>query len=567
MNRATMFAVLGILLATAKANLTETTTFVDVPPSLLDTVGDILPERSHAGAAYVSETYSPNLLVSDACQVFVTFVWEGAGYRNSLGYFTFRDEPDGSVTILSRGIIWDDVSFPSQGSMTTGDTTVLRDENGDPRTFASGEKVGFFVVADGYNTEPLIRDWAAGDASPAIPAATPAGNEDWGRGCYTTIERLNPEFQGGSTELARHVAMVRMDGISGFLDGEPFLLTGFEDLNRAASSDDDFNDCVFIVSSNPISAIGTSEVFVYAEGDPDNDGVSGTDDHFPNDSSRTLTTRFPDSGFHVLGYEDSYPSRGDADYNDAVVAYVFETVTDAAGDVKDVLATFHLVARGAGFDSRFGLHMPGIPESATGTVRLQRFLSGGAVESPPDRTITFLRTTGQRRIADLFPSTKAALPPASGSAFTNTSTTQLERNAASVRLHIEFDAAVSASALGVAPYDVYFATIRGDGERDVHLPGRPAFSDRPSGLPAESGADSFLDDQGFPWVIRIPTDFRFPLEKVRISTAYPRFDAWRTTTGSQDADWYTNPGSANVLSSQLAAYIPARAWTVTLPAR
>ena len=68
--------------------------FVSVPSSVTNTIGTILPESSNAGAAYLSQVYSPNLVVSETATVSVTFLWEGAGYRNTLGYFTYRDHPD-----------------------------------------------------------------------------------------------------------------------------------------------------------------------------------------------------------------------------------------------------------------------------------------------------------------------------------------------------------------------------------------------------------------------------------------------------------------------------------------
>ena len=76
MHRVAIILLFAILLrGAARATLTPDVTFVEIPSSVLTTVGDILPESSNAGAAYVSESYSPNLVVTEACNVFVTFVW------------------------------------------------------------------------------------------------------------------------------------------------------------------------------------------------------------------------------------------------------------------------------------------------------------------------------------------------------------------------------------------------------------------------------------------------------------------------------------------------------------
>lgn len=131
-------------------------TFNPVPQSVVDTIGYLLPEKSNAGAAFLSESYSPNLVISELANVEVTFLWEGAGYRNTLWWFTYSDLPDGSVEILDSSLLIPDASFPPQGSSASGDTYFLKNSDGTQRQFQPGEKVAFFLVADGCNKEPLI---------------------------------------------------------------------------------------------------------------------------------------------------------------------------------------------------------------------------------------------------------------------------------------------------------------------------------------------------------------------------------------------------------------------------
>lgn len=113
------------------------------------------------------------------------------------------------------------------------------------------------------------------------------------------------------------------------------------------------------VQSGPASALVADESAVYSVGDADGDGVIDVRDAYPNDSTRAVVARFPTSAYHVLGFEDLYPTVGDADYNDAVVVFAFEQVTNTAGEVKDIGAVFHLIARGSAFDHLLGLHLPG----------------------------------------------------------------------------------------------------------------------------------------------------------------------------------------------------------------
>jgi LruC domain-containing protein len=363
--------------------------------------------------------------------------------------------------------------------------------------------------------------------------------------------------------------MVWFPGHPQFQSGEDFLLLGFEDLNRRVNSDDDFNDCVLVVTANPLSAIQTTNAFHYIPGDPDGDNVFGMDDYYPNDPDRALITRYPSHRSKVIGLEDKYPELGDADYNDCLLTYDFKVITDQDGDVSDILGTFHLVARGAALDHRVGLHLPNLPATATGSVHIERFLSDDALTQNLDstRTVQDMINLDNRQIVDLFASTRNALPPIVGN-FTNTLTNAVERPAASCRVLIQFNTPASSAAIGSPPYDLYFAVQHNEGEYDIHFPGYSGFASRPTSLPQETGVTSFIDDSGAPWMIEIPprTQWQFRLELQPINVAYPLFDTWRFSDGTQARNWYLTPtNSPGVLSQPMDVYVPARSWTLDLP--
>ncbi len=539
--------------------------FVTIPASVQNTVATVLPEASAVGNSYLSSVYDPNLVISEPATVTITFVHEGAGYKNTLGYFTYQTNGE-DITIVDRQLIFPNASFEDPnlgwggGTMQAGDTATLRDVNGAVRTFQPGEHIAFFVVANGWNGLG-VSGWE--ELDPGIPHADPAGNAGVGSGIYTTLDALNPEAVTAPS-LSRHVAMVGMTGDPQFLDGSPFVLVGFEDLNRAGSSDEDFNDLVFVASSTPETAIATTNILTYDPNanDPDADGVTGMQDYFPQDGERATVVRTPATGLSSIAFEDQYPSVGDADYNDVVVRFALEEVLDSAGDLKELVGTFHLVARGAGFDHNFGINLPGMPVGVTGSVRIERFGSDGVNTVEPDEPVlTYLVGDGAGgqtlRVDDVFPSTSAALPA------TNTDQEVPAAPPASARVVITFDTAIARAPLGVAPFDPFIQVHHGLERWDVHLPGKTAFADRPAGLPSESGVPSFVDASFHPFAMLVPRDWRFPLEKVNLHNAYPPFTTWRSSLGQLATNWYLSPQtSGSIITQPVAFTMHDRAWLV-----
>lgn len=545
---------------------------LSVPTAVINTIGDVLPESGAVNAAYLSGSFDANLLLDEDAEVFVSFMHEGAGYKNSLGYFTYVVE-NSKIKITSSQLLFPNASYADYnkgwggGKLATGDTVTLRDAEGAPTVFEQGTRIGFFVVSDGF-VSGTVKGWSGPGSLPFTDSAQNAAS--WGS-VFTSIDELNPEMSTGRTDVARHVALVSMKGIAGFLDAEPFVLVGFEDQRRDKGSDNDFNDLVFVVRSNPPEAISTDNVasFDPNDPDPDEDGVEGVSDSYPEDGERAVSVRTPPTSYQTLAFEDSYPTIGDADYNDVVVQYAFEEVYDAAGKLKDLAGTFHLVARGATYDHRFGIALHGVPEGVTGTLRAQRVTSDGTVTTDAATPLSdWLKPDADGkptiRLDHIFASTLAALP----GEFTNTAVSEPDVDPASMRFVLTFDEAIDRSELGAVPFDPFIQVVHGTELYDIHRPGRAAFPDRPAGLPEESGSVTFIDDESYPWAILVPYDWRWPLEKVHIGGhgqndgAYSRFHTWRASFGWESTDWYTEPRGSGFTIDPIGDAVRVRPWTL-----
>ena len=245
----------------------------EVSQQILSTISDVLPEGRAVAAEFLDPTYTPFVTLSKDAEISTTFVDEGAGYRNSLGYFSFSSDAfdgmtkadidlDGSGVIsLNELASVDSVDFGyvfpnsskkgSGGRLTAGDTVEL----GEGRTFEAGTNVGFFLGQNTWNGSGIRTSQQRGSSEVQT---------------MYSVDFLNPEASAGmgygddsSANSSRHAALM----FAG--EERTNMILGFEDLNRVNRnandfryrSDEDFNDAIFIVSSTPFDALEGSNVY------------------------------------------------------------------------------------------------------------------------------------------------------------------------------------------------------------------------------------------------------------------------------------------------------------------
>ena len=257
-------------LAAAIDELPDDMTLESVSDGLLETVGEALPEGRATGANFLNPNYNPDLPLFSDSQLSVTFIDEGAGYRNSLGYYAYADgafdgltkgdvDTDGSGVVsleelLAINSVEADYVFPNAsksgagGQLLTGNTTLLNDGS----VFQAGTNIGFFLTQNGWTGSDVRTSWNGGDVQTMF-----------------TTDFLNPEAAAtataatdSSTNNSRHTAMLFSSG------AQNEVILGFEDLNRVDRvsnaygyrTDEDFNDAVFIVNATASDAFKEAEI-------------------------------------------------------------------------------------------------------------------------------------------------------------------------------------------------------------------------------------------------------------------------------------------------------------------
>ncbi len=102
-----------------------------VSPSLVDNINASLPENypvPEYNPEYISEGVETNIILNELADVWVTFVGEGAGYRNVLGFYTYDifNPPLSPPSEEDITIIFPNVSaIGSGGGLLIGDKVYL----------------------------------------------------------------------------------------------------------------------------------------------------------------------------------------------------------------------------------------------------------------------------------------------------------------------------------------------------------------------------------------------------------------------------------------------------------
>lgn len=490
-----------------------------VPASLLSYVNASLPEGTPLTTThpqYLTTSVVNTINVTATSDVWVTFVSEGAGYQNTLAYYTYQtnNPPNLSGGTLLGGIDKITYIFPnasaagSGGGLISGDKVKLG-------TFNAGTSIGFVLLQNAWTGSGVNTN------------ATK----------FYTQDSFNPE---STTSLKKHTVML-------YDDVHKLYLLGFEDTNRqTGGSDNDFNDLVVYASANPITAISTNGVpAIDRGGDTDGDGVADAQDAFPNDATRAYISYYPSSStYSTIAFEDNFPNKGDYDMNDLVVDYQYAFISNAANQVVELKGNFNVAAAGASFHNGFGVQLP-VPASAVASVTGQQSISN---------YITFASNgveAGQTKAVIIpFDNHEALIKNPDASFFINTQTSKDKvTNGKTAAIDINFATPVAASTLTVSAFNPFLISNLRRGY-EAHLPGY-APTDKASTTLFGTGDDNsapatgryYLSKENWPWAINFSNAFSWPVEGVPINQAYLHFSDWASSSGANYIDWYTNTTS------------------------
>ncbi len=191
----------------------------------LDTINNALPEGYPVpdfNPHYISSGYDTDVTVQEQTDIWITFISEGAGYKNTLGFYTY-DSNDPSPSMPAPEditIIFPNISaIGSGGGLQTGDKV----------------NIGSFPPNTGIGWVLLANAWSDGCV----------GTGNWQ--LYSESD-YNPE---SDANLRYHNVLLSDPN-------NDRIILGFEDIRRDyASCDQDFNDALFYITANPYTGIKT----------------------------------------------------------------------------------------------------------------------------------------------------------------------------------------------------------------------------------------------------------------------------------------------------------------------
>lgn len=529
--------------SSGRPTVTEFTTTIpntlpSLPTDLVSKVNFTLPEgrdiRLNPQGLMPDSDDKTNIHFSQTAEVWVTFLTEGAGYLNSVGYFSYNtNNPPRTRAEVQERIILPNASMPSPltAATSTGNTVYLG-------TFQPGQSLGFMIVANGWSS-----------TGRSVNGVRVPGVKDYAdpKAIFYTLRQLNPEVSD-ARNLNTHTLMLKDLSNSG--PTYQRLVIGFEDINREVGGDNDFNDVVLAIHVTPkvaISNIDTLSTLV-ASSDPDTDGDTIKDslDEFPNDASKAFSRWYPgQNSWGTLAYEDSWPQKGDFDLNDLVMRYRTQEVMNASRQIVELNAEYRLDANGGILSTGFGVHLPGVAANKISSASLQ--INQGSpqaltTESGQSEAVLLLYN-------DIRP---YAVQTRSGCGFFNTEIGCPRINGTTFQMKVNFTSPL-ASSLFISPYNPFIFRTDNRGQ-ETHLPSKPPTAKANTALFGTQNdrtvigtSNTYLDTNRLPWALDIPSDWEYPKEKTDIVLSHPKISAWASSGGSTNTDWYFS----NLVSSLL----------------
>lgn len=254
---------------------------------------------------------------------------------------------------------------------------------------------------------------------------------------------------------------------------------------------------------------------------------------------QTFTRPLEESNWAFIAYEDLYPSAGDADYNDFVMAFQASEAYNANGELETINLSFLPVARGAGYNHSAHLDLDGeVWNSKNITTITDEMFNGDAIVKT---TYTNLENGNQiekyyRKDKDvtLFYNTRATLDGFANVYDDGNITSPLWKTDVEITLaNPELNTYLDRGAIQDDSYRIYLNVNNTNNDIDLYTVNQ---------------SDGMIDNNGYPFGLIVPDSWRWPLEGQHIDTVYPHFDDYRAWLSGESDElsyeaehWYLSP--------------------------
>ena len=483
-----------------------------ISADMLKAINASLPESKSVAVThpqYITNGAASDIVINELADVYLTFTYEGAGYRNSVGWYKYptNNPPKTINDIDSVHFVFENASLlGSGGGMLSGDKVNIG-------RFDKGTTIGLVIFADAWNGSTV--NYYAG-------------------GAYFTDSYLNPEI---NNDLKRHTVLLQY---------KDTYLIGFEDINRELSNcDQDFNDVIVYATSNPVTAISQNNVQpADTPIDTDGDGVIDSQDAFPKDPTRAYINYYPaQNTWGTLAFEDNWPMQGDYDLNDVVVSYQYKYISNAKNNVVEIFGSFAPIATGAVYDNGFGLQFP-FATSLVQTVTGQK-LSSGYIKTNANGT----EANQKNAVIIPFDNAHSMIKYADGGLFINTKSDMQKAAGDTSNVYVSFTSPISLTTLGISSFNPFLISNQRRGY-EVHLPNfaptnlvdNTLFGTQNDASNPGAGI-YYVTKDNHPWGLNFTETFSYPIETVSIDQAYLHFLDWAKSGGASYKDWYKNTGA------------------------
>ena len=512
----------------------------EITAAILAGLNSSIPENGHVPMLhpeYFKNTVPTDLAITSDADIYLGFLYAGTSQQNTVGYYLYpTNNPPTKPAEISKMFY----VFPNSDEPAYHNNQVVLSPGNRVHigTVKAGTSIGFFCIPGG---------WSGGtNTSAGHMVATNAT-------IYYSNPNFNPENDPSlaNRNPVRHSVVLNDPGFAQFM-------VGFEDSNNpnllaTNSGNNDFNDAVLYITSNPITSVDNSGVPPVADNtDKDGDGVPDIYDAFPSDPTRAYINYFPSSTtYGYIAFEDNFPLKGDYDMNDLVVKYQYKVISNAKNNIVEFYANYTPIAAGASYKNGFGVQFP-FPASRVASVTGQQLKNNYI-------TLSANGTEAKQTNAVIIPfdNYNDLINNASGAYFINTQSAQAKAVGTAANIYMSFVTPLSPTEFGQAPFDMFAISNMRRGY-EIHLPNHAPTNLANMTLFGTNDDSSnptngtyYISKDNWPWAMNFLQPFVYPLEAVNVSNAYPHFLDWAKSGGVLYPDWYSNNGSGYRVSSNL----------------